>query len=251
MSTKRSKTEATTEQEAEIDPKIQKILDEVDPLQHQIEELERKKEKQMLELELKYSKELLPLSRKRNLLAEKIPNFWVTTFEHHPLLRASLTDEDKKLLAYLKEFDVEILDVHNSYRITFKFRENEFLQTNILWKQFIFDEGGNVTPTSSEVKWKAGKDLTARNAASGKKKRPAEDIEEVESFWNFFTSPQEIPFEQELGTVLREEVWPNAIKYFKEPLDDDDDDEDGDEDVEEFDDEGAGEGEEEGAGDDE
>jgi len=257
MSSKRSRTEEpedVDELPQEIDPKVQKILDEITPIESEITELEKKKERQILELELKYSKELLPLSKKRNQLAEKIPNFWLTTFEHHPILSASLTDEDKQLLTFLKEFDVEVLDAQNSYRITFKFRDNDFLQTTTLWKEFTFDENGSSTSRSSEVKWKPGKDLTVRNqSGSTGKKRAAEEIEEIESFWNFFTTSQELPFEQELGSVLKDEIWAQPVRYFKEPVhdgDDDDDDED-DEEVEEFDDDGEAEGQDDGADGDE
>ena len=60
------------------DAETQKALEEIDACQNEIDALNEKASEEILLTEQKYNKLRKPYFSKRNTIAEKIPNFWVT-----------------------------------------------------------------------------------------------------------------------------------------------------------------------------
>ena len=226
MATKKQKLEETNDSE-EIDPKIQKVLEEMETIQKELDAIEKRKEKELIQIEINHQKERRPISQKRNQIAEKIPEFWAKTFQHHPILRDLLTPNDIQLLKYLKELDVETLDSQNSFRLTLKFRENEFLEDLTLWKEIRFHPDEETEPqiSGSDIKWKPGKSWLTDPESSPKEgnKRPAE---EMQGFFAFFTDDSNEDIDPiELAGLLKDEIWTDPIKFYRdeEDLHDDED----------------------------
>ena len=80
-------------------------------------------------------------------------------------------------------------------------------------------------------------DLTKRDVQSnGKGKRKHE---EPESFFSWFNDPGDAGAD-ELGEVIKDDIWPNPLQYYLVPegdLEDDDEDEEGLDDIDEDEDE--------------
>ena len=65
-------------EEGEYDAETQRVLEEIDSCQNEIDSLNEKASEEILRVEQKYNKLRRPFFDKRNQLIQKIPNFWVT-----------------------------------------------------------------------------------------------------------------------------------------------------------------------------
>lgn len=237
----------------------QEAIEHIDEVQNEIDRLNEQASEEILKVEQKYNKLRQPFFQKRSELIAKIPNFWVTTFVNHPQVSALLGEEDEEALHYLSRVEVtEFEDIKSGYRIDFYFDENPYFENKTLSKEFNVNESGDPVSKSTEIKWKTGKDLTKRSAQtttttnkSGKKRQH----EEPESFFTWFTEHSDAGAD-ELGEVIKDDIWPNPLQYYLVPDMEDEDGDDDDEDEEEEEEEGLedideGEEEEEGEGEDE
>uniref|UniRef100_A0A8C5L466 SET n=1 Tax=Jaculus jaculus TaxID=51337 RepID=A0A8C5L466_JACJA len=189
-------------------------------------------DEEILKVEQKYNKLRQPIFQKSSELIAKIPNFWVTTFVSHPQVSALLGEEDEEALHYLTRVEVtEFEDIKSGYRIDFYFDENPYFENKVLSKVFHVNESGDPSSKSTEIKWKSGKDLTkcssqTQNKASRKRKH-----EEPESFFTWFTDHSDAGAD-ELGEVIKVDIWPNPLQYYlvEDEEDEDDDEGEGEED---------------------
>lgn len=199
-----------------------------------------------MKVEQKYNKLRQPFFQKRSELIAKIPNFWVTTFVNHPQVSALLGEEDEEALHYLTRVEVtEFEDIKSGYRIDFYFDENPYFENKILSKEFHLNESGDPSSKSTEIKWKSGKDLTKRSSQTQNKASRKRQHEEPESFFTWFTDHSDAGAD-ELGEVIKDDIWPNPLQYYLVPdMDDeegegeeDDDDDEEEEGLEDIDEEG-------------
>ncbi|CAD7674880.1 unnamed protein product [Nyctereutes procyonoides] len=190
--------------------------------------------------ENKYNKLHQPFFQKRSELIAKIPNFWVTTLVNHPQESALLGEEDEEALHYLTRVQViEFEDIKSGYRIDFYFDENPYFENKILSKEFHLNESDDPSSKSTEIKkWKSGKDLTKRSSQTQNKASRKRQHEEPESFFTWFTDHSDAGVD-ELGEVIKDDIWPNPLQYYLVP--DMDDEEEGLEDIDEEGDEDEGE----------
>ncbi|XP_004760580.2 protein SET-like [Mustela putorius furo] len=136
------------------------------------------------------------------------------------------------------------------YRIDFYFDENPYFENKVLSKEFHLNESGDPSSKSTEIKWKSGKDLTKRSSQTQNKASRKRQHEEPESFFTWFTDHSDAGAD-ELGEVIKDDIWPNPLQYYLVPdmddeegegeEDDDDDEEEGLEDIDEEGDEDEGE----------
>jgi len=107
----------------------------------------------------------------------------------------------------------------NSFRITLKFNPNDYLQSLTIWKEFRFSEEGEMTTSSSELKWKPGKDLTKKNPSNKGNKREIEQLDY--SFFSFFGQEETSDLDpQEMASLLKDELWSEPLKYYRGDVDD-------------------------------
>ncbi|KAG8011742.1 Protein SET, partial [Nibea albiflora] len=189
----------------------QEAIEHIDEVQNEIDRLNEQASEEILKVEQKYNKLRQPFFQKRSELIAKIPNFWVTTFVNHPQVSALLGEEDEEALHYLSRVEVtEFEDIKSGYRIDF-----------------------DLTKRSSQTQNKAGR------------KR---QHEEPESFFTWFTDHADAGAD-ELGEVIKDDIWPNPLQYYLVPdMDDEEgegeDDEEDEEGLEDIDEEGDEDGEE-------
>ncbi|XP_037341118.2 protein SET isoform X1 [Pungitius pungitius] len=237
----------------------QEAIEHIDEVQNEIDRLNEQASEEILKVEQKYNKLRQPFFQKRSDLIAKIPNFWVTTFVNHPQVSALLGEEDEEALHYLSRVEVtEFEDIKSGYRIDFYFDENPYFENKALSKEFNVNESGDPVSKSSEIKWKAGKDLTKRTGQTSNKAGKKRQHEEPESFFTWFTDHSDAGAD-ELGEVIKDDIWPNPLQYYLVPDmedeegdgdDDDDDDEEGLEDIDEGEEEDGEDDDEDGDGED-
>ncbi|XP_041430090.1 SET nuclear proto-oncogene S homeolog isoform X2 [Xenopus laevis] len=193
----------------------QEAIEHIDEVQNEIDRLNEQASEEILKVEQKYNKLRQPFFQKRSELIAKIPNFWVTTFVNHPQVSALLGEEDEEALHYLTRVEVtEFEDIKSGYRIDF--------------------------------------DLTKRSSQTQNKASRKRQHEEPESFFTWFTDHSDAGAD-ELGEVIKDDIWPNPLQYYLVPdmedeeaegEEEDDEEEEGLEDIDEEGDEDEVEGSE-------
>ena len=199
---------------ADFDAATQKVLEQIDQVQGEIDSLNEKASEEILKVEQKYNSLRKPFFDKRNELVRDIPNFWVTAFVNHPNISAILDEEEEECLHYLTKLEVEEFDdIKSGYRIKLSFDENPFFENSQLVKEFFL---GNAEPTSTttEIKWKADNELVKKikkrmnqNASSPNAQR---------SFFGWLADNQD-PSNDEIADLIKDDLWPNPLQYFLVP----------------------------------
>jgi nucleosome assembly protein 1-like 1 len=204
-----------------------------------------------------------------------VPDFWLVALSNHEALAESIQEKDAAVLSHLKDVSCSPVtgtdkdgDPMYGFELKFEFAEgNPFMSNSVLTKTYLFsdeDQSYLVASKGTDIAWTAGKDPTVKVFKKKGTKpgaKPQTKIERVDSFFNFF-SPPEVPEEDdemeeeelealqealeadhELGSILKDEIIPNAVSWFtgaamqqeedEEEDEEGDDDEDGDEDEEE------------------
>nr|XP_004651196.2 protein SET-like [Jaculus jaculus] len=228
----------------------QEAIEHIDEVQNEIDRLNEQASEEILKVEQKYNKLRQPFFQKRSELIAKIPNFWVKTFVNHPQVFALLGEEGEEALQYLTRVEVtEFEDIKSGYRIDFYFDENPYFENKVLSKEFHLNDSGDPSSKSTEIKWKSGKDLMKRSSQTQNKASKKRQHEEPESFFTWFTDHSDAGAD-ELGEVIKDDIWPNPLQYYlvpdmddeeREGEDDDDEEEEGLEDIHEEEDEDEGE----------
>uniref|UniRef100_A0A8C2M0L7 Protein SET n=1 Tax=Cricetulus griseus TaxID=10029 RepID=A0A8C2M0L7_CRIGR len=210
--------------------KTAKATEHIDAVQNEIDRLNEQASEEIL--------------KKRSELIAKIPNFWVITFVNHPQVSALLGEEDEEALQYLTRVEVtEFEDIKSGYRLDFYFDEDPYFEYKVLSKEFHLNDPSS---KSTEIKWKSGKDLTKRSSQTQNKASRKRQHEEPESFFTWFTDHSDAGAD-ELGEVIKDNIWPNPLQYYLVPdMDDEegeaeDGEEEGLEDIDEEGDEDEGE----------
>lgn len=190
----------------------QESIERIDEVQNDIDRLNELCSDEILKVEQKYNKLRLPHFQKRSELISKIPNFWVTAFVNHPQVSALLNEEDEEALQSLVKVEVqEFEDIKSGYKINFHFDENPFFENKCISKEFHMTETGEPSSKSTPITWKPGKDLTKPpSQAKGDRKR-AHD--QQDSFFSWFTDHADAAAD-ELGEVIKDDIWPNPLQYY-------------------------------------
>jgi len=210
-----------------------------------------------------------PIFEKRRAIVAKIPKFWPMALGQHAELYAFLQNkEDQDAISYLREINV-IRDTKESraFTLEFYFNENPYFSDTVLRKEYQYSgDAGNespdadgltpsalafswetdISPQAITINWKSdAKNLVAKYPARDDEDEDedAMDVEEkAGSFFNLFESEEDT---HELGVIIADDVFPNAIDYFLgrgpngldawEDDEDDEDEEDDDDDADEID----------------
>merc|ERR1711962_1837867 len=206
---------------AEPDKEVQEAIEKIDEVQNAIDGLNEQASEEILKVEQKFNKLRQPHFSKRSDLIARIPNFWVTVFVNHPQVSALLDEEDE--------------DIKSGYKINFRFNKNPYFENEILSKEFHLNEAGEPSSNSSELKWKPGKSLvkSGQDAASAGRKRNHDRV----SFFSWFSESVDAGAD-ELGEVIKDDIWPNPLQYYLAPEVGDSEEDDEVDDEEEEDDEG-------------
>ncbi|XP_015063944.1 NAP1-related protein 2-like [Solanum pennellii] len=234
---------AVEENAQQIGTGVGSSIEKLQEVQDELEKVNEQASEEVLEIEQKYNEIRRPVYEKRNELIKSIPDFWVTAFLSHPALGELLNVEDQKIFKYLDSLDVEdFKDVTSGYSLTFVFKPNPYFEDTKLVKTYTFLDEGSTKITGTAIKWKEGMGAAyGVNPEMKGNKRPASE----DSFFSWFSETQlkDIAdgLSDEVGEIIKEDLWPNPLKYFnneadEEDSDGDEDDDDDDDDEEDNDD---------------
>ncbi|XP_020846289.1 protein SET-like [Phascolarctos cinereus] len=191
---------------------LQEAVERIDEVQSEIDKLNERASVEILKVEQNYNQLRQPFFRKRSEWITKIPDFWATTLLSHPQLSSLLGEEDEEALHHLTRIEViEFEDVKSGYRIDFYFDENPYFENKVISKEFHLDGSGDLASKSTEIHWKSGKDLTKRRKKIQTKdgrKRFRED-----SFFTWFSDHTDAGAD-ELGEVIKDDIWLNPLQYY-------------------------------------
>jgi len=256
---KKSKAAEDSDHVIEIDGELVVAIENLQNVQDELEKVNEEASEKVLEVEQKYNEIRRPVYVKRNEIIKAIPDFWLTAFLSHPALGDLLSMDDQQIFNYLDSLDVEdFKDLKSGYSITFNMNENPYFEDTKLMKTFTFYDEGTTKITGTNIKWKEG--MGASNGVNHEKKgnkRPHDD----ESFFSWFGETQQkdtAELHDEIAEIIKEDLWPNPLKYFNNEADEEDSNSDADDEEENVDDddeeeqgdnedgEGEGEGENKG-----
>ncbi|PRQ53633.1 putative nucleosome assembly protein (NAP) [Rosa chinensis] len=228
----------------QIDGDLVLSIEKLQEAQDDLEKVNEEASDKVLEVEQKYNVIRRPVYLKRNEIIKTIPDFWLTAFLSHPALSDLLSEEDQKIFKYLSSLDVEdFKDVKSGYAIRFNFNGNPYFEDTKLTKTFTFFDDGTTKIAGTTIKWKEGMGVAngVNHGKKGNKRPPAE-----ESFFSWFSETEQkdiAEFQDEVAEIIKEDLWPNPLKYFNNEADEedsegdeeengDDDDNNGEEDTE-------------------
>ncbi|KAG8082119.1 hypothetical protein GUJ93_ZPchr0014g47316 [Zizania palustris] len=220
-----------TDGEGASDPIDAALLHSIEMLQEIQEEIDKVNEEacdKVLELEQKYNEVRRPIYVQRSTIIKEISDFWLTAFLSHPVIGELLTEDDQKIFKHLESIDVdESKDIKSGYSITLTFSPNPYFEDTKLTKAYSFSDDGSVKVKATSIKWKEGMDIVNDNAYM---KKGDKRILIDESFFTWFDDKKNRSFAHggmdEVADVIKEELWPNPLKYFNneieefEPADD-------------------------------
>ena len=152
-------------------------------------------------------------------------------------MSALFGEEDEEVLHFSTRVEVtEFEGIKSGYKIDFYFDENPYFEKKVPSKEFCLNESGNSSSKSTEIKWKSGKDVTTRSSQVQNEASRKRHHEEPESFFTWFPDHSDAG-EDELGEVIKDDIWPNPSQYYLVPNMDDEEGE-GEEEDDDDDDEG-------------
>ncbi|KAJ2781324.1 hypothetical protein H4R18_002952 [Coemansia javaensis] len=163
-------------------------------------------------LHAKYELKKAPLYKKREDVIAKIPKFWLTCLEKHPIITSLIEMEDAAAIAYLKNIEINRSTENPiNYKVVFVFDDNPYFTNTTLVKEFDFSDKGNTQVTNHKIDWKEGKCLIT----AAKKDEPASDSDEFSeneeaSFFCWFDDENG----SELADLIANDLYPNAGMYF-------------------------------------
>ncbi|PIA57449.1 hypothetical protein AQUCO_00600286v1 [Aquilegia coerulea] len=228
--------EKTEEEDSDqIDGELVLCIEKLQEVQDELEKVNDEASEKVLEVEQKYNEIRRPVYVKRAEIIKGIPDFWLTAFMSHPMLADVLSEEDQKIFKHLSSLDVEdFKDLKSGYSITFHFNSNPYFEDTKLTKTFSFSDEGTTKITGTTINWKEGMGIA--NGENNEKKGSKRPLV-VESFFTWFSETGQSDLAEgqsdlhdEIAELIKDELWPNPLRYFNNDADEDfDGDEDDDE----------------------
>ncbi|OSX67834.1 hypothetical protein POSPLADRAFT_1072573 [Postia placenta MAD-698-R-SB12] len=195
-----------------------------------------------------------PVYEKRRAIAKGIKKFWPVALMNHPILAMHAQhNADQVALSYLEDLWLVRDETESrTFTLEFYFKENPYFSNSVLRKEFRYvpppnagketPDADGITPTMLDFSWdrdvqpqacKVEWKDEARNLTKLHPRVLDDDGDDIPaeggSFFNFFEMGSD-PFE--VGVIIANDIFPEAVDYFLGQAGHDDIDEDEDEDSE-------------------
>ncbi|KAI3850462.1 hypothetical protein MKW98_000272 [Papaver atlanticum] len=207
----------------EVEDKIKKISNDARLEKLKLEEEYKKKAREddkMFAVKRKYNDKRKPLYDERTELIKSIPDFWPTAFLSHYALGDLFSEEDQKIFRFVKSMYVEDEeDVVSVYKITLNFNKNPYFTNTSLTKKISFCEDGVTNLSAVDIKWEVEMDVATEYQHDTSVTNT--------SFFTWFCAPQVLKtgYHDEVCGLIKDEFWPNVVKYFINETESDQEDE--------------------------
>ncbi|GIL65558.1 hypothetical protein Vafri_19306 [Volvox africanus] len=189
----------------------------VDVLAAELEECQKALDKvndeasdRVLAVEQEYNKKRRPIYAERAEIIRKVPQFWQRVLSSHPTLADLLTDDDLAVLEYATELDVlDSDDIKSGFKVVMAFSpENPFFSNPSLTKSFHYGDDGKITIAAADICWNEGH-APGPESLEGPL-RPSYLFFD----WMAANEPLGHGTPDEISEIIKEEVWPNPVKYY-------------------------------------
>lgn len=188
---------------------LSKVIEGIQECDLEIEEMTISANQRVMEIEKSLRESKKPVYSKRSTLIQHIPEFWLTTLINHHHISHFINEADEDCLQYLRKLHVEEFDDSVSgFKISFFFDSNPYFENEIICKEISYGPSGVLRSKASPIRWKPGRDLTrVTEAASSSKSQP-------QSFFHWFIQNAN-PVQDKIAVFIRDDIWPNPLKYFQ------------------------------------
>lgn len=227
--------------------RLQLSLDKLGDWEKEMSQVER-------EAEIYRIKKTQPMYAKRRSILKEIPKFWYIVLAENDDFADYISPDDLKYLEYIDDIYVyyPIVDDEaghfKDFNITVTFGKNPYIPEQEITKKFkiVIQEDGDerIVSESVEVKWPH--ELSKINPSVIKEKYKGKDKKDIsakdkknyrlgmKSFFSWFNWTGEKPGKEfrngeDLATLLSEDLYLNALKYYIIALSPDEDDDANDE----------------------
>merc|ERR1712037_78674 len=173
------------------------MLEKVYDVQKELDEVHNKAAEEIVQVEIKFNK--------------------VRTLLNHPIIAESLAEHDTEILTNLTSIDVvENEDIKSGFSMEFKFKKNPYFTNESITKKVTMNEEGDNTVEITTIDW-TDKDMKEKCA-------PEAD----EGFVSWLQSEVD-PEMDDIGNLIKDDLFPTPMEYYNAQIDSDDDGEDGEE----------------------
>lgn len=140
---KRAKNSRTMDQ---LEQLINEVFDQVVDIEDGLKEIDQEQDIALERVVYEFDVKKEPQLAKRDALFEQIPQFWPIAMHFHTVMDGVLTDADEDLLDHLVGISVtrpeldkdnENIEVYQTFKLTFKFSENEYLKNTEVSKMIV------------------------------------------------------------------------------------------------------------------
>ncbi|KAI6655482.1 hypothetical protein LOD99_1981 [Oopsacas minuta] len=192
-------------------PGISSQINNTIKLQTIIDSLDEAMEDELDRVQKRFYRQKRPYFDERRLVLEQIPFFWRTTLLRHPELYSIMEELDVQILDHLYSIDIlEYSDGDCAYKISFFFKENPFFSNEEFTKEVRMIDSEELVSIGTKIKWKKPYISLNRRLKPGDKRSPDDPRCE---FFHWFSSSNS-KYLDRIGEILRDDIWPNPIKYF-------------------------------------
>jgi len=180
-----------------------------------------------------------PVYEARREAVKSLPRFWGTVLAQHAQLAVVMAGlDDMRALAHLIDLSIEYDDVEpRAFTIIFEFSENPYFSDKVLKKQYkytppvgapahgtgvdangvsdaqeAFEWESHITPQAIKINWKDDAHNLTKLFPRVVNPDDPQDVEELGSFFNFFEHTLDV---NELGPTIVQEVYPQALQYYR------------------------------------
>uniref|UniRef100_A0A8C6F3F2 Testis-specific Y-encoded protein 2-like n=1 Tax=Monodon monoceros TaxID=40151 RepID=A0A8C6F3F2_MONMO len=180
-------------------------LEALKALQSELAILNCKCSRQLLGLQIVTFRWRKPYLEYRSTLIQSIPGFWVKVFVNHPRMSAMISTQDRDMLSYMTDLQVEELTEPSGYRrIMLFFRKNPYFQNEVVFKEYHVDVTRYRASYLVPVQWhrRFEKEVYSR--------RPNN------SSLNFFSwfSDHSCVGSSRIAKIIVEDLWLHPLRYY-------------------------------------
>eukprot|EP00195_Chlamydomonas_chlamydogama_P009707 CAMPEP_0202899718 /NCGR_PEP_ID=MMETSP1392-20130828/7874_1 /ASSEMBLY_ACC=CAM_ASM_000868 /TAXON_ID=225041 /ORGANISM="Chlamydomonas chlamydogama, Strain SAG 11-48b" /LENGTH=256 /DNA_ID=CAMNT_0049585973 /DNA_START=79 /DNA_END=846 /DNA_ORIENTATION=- len=208
-----SEGDAEGVEDQEVNEALERVLADLEKSQQELDKVNDEASDAVLAVEQEFNKKRRPIYHARNEIIKQLSNFWQTTLVNHHSLRETMTDDDIGLLGYCTELVVEDdEDIKSGFSIILRFADNNpYFKEKQLVKKFKYEEDG-VLHISGEVPSWNEEYAPEELAAGSKRSQPSVTY----GFFSWFSSSETLEpgVHDETADVIKEEVWPNPLKFY-------------------------------------
>uniref|UniRef100_A0A8D2CRF6 TSPY n=1 Tax=Sciurus vulgaris TaxID=55149 RepID=A0A8D2CRF6_SCIVU len=190
---------------ARASPKRRSPMQELAVLQWELRATTARGSRSYTRLRRKLARRRVSYLDRRRAIIDSIPGFWAKAMGHHPQLSAIITHQDKDLLGYVSNLEVEDMSpAKNRCSMKFSFQHNPYFRNEVITKEYLVGITGYKETRSTGVQWYW--DCVGEPASSFVDARNL-------TFFDWL-STRHCPGSNRIAKIIMEDLWLNPLPYY-------------------------------------